>query len=112
MSMRQLAARLRVTPQAVAELEKGERAETITLESLRRVADALDCDILVAFVPRSSLEETVVERARTKARAARDRLVHTMDLEAQAAGTEVAFAGDETAAIEQWRTTFLKRLWD
>ena len=35
-----------------------------------------------------------------------------MDLEAQAAGTEVAFAGDETAAIEQWRTRFLKRLWD
>jgi predicted DNA-binding mobile mystery protein A len=112
MSMRQMAARLRITQQAVAELEKGERVGTITLASLRKVADALDCDVVMALVPRTSLDAVVERQAIAKARRTRKRVAHTMDLEAQAAGADSVLTRNEPAEAQRWRTTFLKRLWD
>jgi predicted DNA-binding mobile mystery protein A len=112
MSTRQLARRLRVTQQAIPQLEKSELSGAITLVSLRKVANALDCDVIVAFVPRTSLEATVERQALAKAREMRRRIAHTMALEAQSPGAEEGVVGSEAADVEQWRTTFLKRLWD
>lgn len=112
MTMRQLARRLHITQQAVAQLEQGERNGRITLASLRNVADALDCDVVIALVPRTSLEAIVERQARIKARQTRKRVAHTMDLEAQAPGVDTALVDDEATDVGRWSTTFLKRLWD
>jgi predicted DNA-binding mobile mystery protein A len=112
MSTRQLAQRLQITQQAVPQLEESERSEAITLASLRKVADALDCEVVLAFVPRTSLEATVDKQARAKARQMRRRVAHTMDLEAQSSGSDAGLARGEVRDVEQWRTTFVKRLWD
>ena len=58
MSSAQLAKRMNVSPQFVRKLEKGEADDTITLASLRRVADALECKVVYALVPEKYLEET------------------------------------------------------
>jgi len=47
-----LAGRLRITTQALFRLEQAEKKGTITLKKLRRVADALECDVVYAVVPR------------------------------------------------------------
>ena len=83
MTRGQLGARLGVKPQSIADLEKSEALGTIRLESLRRMAEALDCTVIYALVPKSSLEGMVETRAREIAREALARVGHTMDLEAQ-----------------------------
>jgi predicted DNA-binding mobile mystery protein A len=76
MTSRQLAKRMGITQPAVAQLERSEAAGAIQLASLRRAAAALDCDLVYALVPRTSLEATV--RSRAMARARRD--VDAIDL--------------------------------
>lgn len=50
-----VAASLKVTPAAVQDYEKAEKADAITLATLRRVAGAMDCELVVALVPRNGL---------------------------------------------------------
>ncbi len=69
MTSRQLATRLDVSQSAVAQLERSEVAGSIRLDSLRRAADALGCDLVYALVPRTTLEQTVADRAASVARA-------------------------------------------
>ena len=67
MTTRQLAARMEPSQSAVSQLERSELTDRAQLDSLRRAADALDCDLVYAFVPRTSLEATLRTRARTLA---------------------------------------------
>jgi predicted DNA-binding mobile mystery protein A len=83
MTRGQLGVRLGVKPQSIADLEKSEALGTIRMESLRRVAEALDCTVIYALAPKSTLEGMVEARAREIAREALARVGHTMDLEAQ-----------------------------
>ncbi len=79
----QLGTRLGARPQSVADLEKSEAYGTIQLKTLRKAAEALDCTLVYAFVPNSSLEGAVQTRAREIASKELERIGHTMDLEAQ-----------------------------
>jgi predicted DNA-binding mobile mystery protein A len=83
----ELARRLGTSRQLPLQLEKGEAEDRITLKSLRAVANALDCDLVYAFVPRAhSLQESIEIRAHAEAK---DRVLgieHSMALENQAAG--------------------------
>jgi predicted DNA-binding mobile mystery protein A len=91
MSGVQLAARLGVAPQTVEQIEKSEAGGTVQMNTLRRAAAALDCTLVYALVPRTSLENAVRSRARALALRDLDRVGHTMKLEAQgvdAAGLE------------------------
>lgn len=83
MSGTQFARRLGVSWQSMDDLEKSEAAGTIGLETLRRAAAALDCSLVYAVVPNSSLEAMVEERAHALARAALARVDQTMRLEDQ-----------------------------
>lgn len=83
MSGPQLGRRMDVRAQSVADIEKSEVSGTIQLKTLRRAAEALDCVVVYALIPKSSLEKTVQERAREIARKDLARIAHTMDLEAQ-----------------------------
>jgi len=72
-----------VKQQSVDELEKSERAGTITLASLRRAAAALNADLVYAIVPRKRLRETIAARARELAQERIALIAHSMRLEAQ-----------------------------
>jgi hypothetical protein len=73
-----------------------------------QIAEALDGRIVVAFVPNETLERTVQRQAERKAIAHRDRVVHTMRLEAQDAGVEESLTVDPT----YWTTVRASALWD
>jgi predicted DNA-binding mobile mystery protein A len=79
----QFARRLRIRPQSLEDLERSEASGAIQLKTLRRAAEALDCTLVYALVPNSSLDEAVRARARKIAMRDLARVAHTMKLEAQ-----------------------------
>ena len=64
-------------------MERMETEDRISLKQLRRVAEALECDLVYALVPRQPIEETVMERAREKATKLVTKADVQMALEAQ-----------------------------
>ena len=111
MSHDQLARRLGKTRQAVAQFERNESRGAITLAKLREAADAMQCDLVIAFRPRSgTLEDTVRMQAVRKAQTLQDKVVHTMALEDQAEGVPRQPTSDVDA--EWWLRENHKRLWD
>jgi predicted DNA-binding mobile mystery protein A len=88
MSGRQLAERVGVTKQRTAVIEKQELTGTATLNTLHKIAEALDCVFVYGFVPRTSLEETVRNRALRVARTRLVRVSQSMRLEDQALSQE------------------------
>ncbi len=88
MSGGQLGRRMGVKAQSVTDMEKSEAAGTIQLKTLRKVAEAMDCIVVYALIPRSSLEDMVQTRAREIGRKELARIAHTMDLEAQGLSRE------------------------
>jgi predicted DNA-binding mobile mystery protein A len=82
-----LAERMGTSRQLALQQEKAESEDRITLKSLRALAQALDCDLVYALVPRTgNLEELVDRRARAKAKANVLSVEHSMALENQASG--------------------------
>jgi predicted DNA-binding mobile mystery protein A len=79
----QFAKRLGVSQQNSVSLERNEANGKIQLETLRRAAEALDCTLVYALVPKTSLEQNFNERARKLALKHLTRVSHTMKLEAQ-----------------------------
>ncbi len=84
MTARQLANRLGVAQQAVARIEKEELAGSVTIKTMRRIAECLDCVFVYGFVPRTSLEGTVAHQARQVAIQRLAQASQTMSLENQA----------------------------
>lgn len=83
MSLRQMASRLGTSAPGARKLEESEANGTISLKSLRRAAEALDCVVIYALVPKTSLTEMVDQRAREIALRALGRVSHSMALEDQ-----------------------------
>lgn len=68
MSLRQLGNRLNIAPQSTKEIEEREANGTITLNSLRDVANAMDMQLVYGFVSKhESLEQMIEKRAATLA---------------------------------------------
>lgn len=88
MSSTELAARMGVVHQAIREFESGEVRETIKLETLRRIGEALDCQLVYALIPRTTLEEAVKVQAHRKAENRLDRVSHHSRLEDQEVGAD------------------------
>lgn len=80
----QLAERMAVKPPSIVDLERNEAEERVTLATLRRAAEALDCTLVYAIVPRRPLEDTVSDAARSAAARELKGAFHTMSLENQA----------------------------
>jgi predicted DNA-binding mobile mystery protein A len=83
MTREQLATRLGVTAATVADIERSEANSRIQLDTLHRVAAALDCEVAYALVPNRSLVERVESRRDELAEAAYRRTAHSMALENQ-----------------------------
>jgi len=83
MSSSQLGRRLGRVSGTVDDLEKSEAAGTIQLKTLRRVAETLDCTLVYALVPKTSLRDFIMQRARKIAERELRRIDHTMELEDQ-----------------------------
>ena len=84
MSRNQLGDYLKITPQGVADIEKREAEETITLKSLREAGEALNLKLVYGFVAKDgSLEALIEKKAKEQALNIIKRTSTTMKLEDQ-----------------------------
>jgi len=84
LTLAEIGRHLRAPRQAVQKFERAEATDRITLGTLRRVADAMGCDLVYALVPKFGSFAELSEHS-TRERAARDvnSVLHTMALEDQ-----------------------------
>lgn len=83
MTARQLAARIGIAQPTLTYLENAEAKGSITLDSLRRAANALDCDLAYVLIPRRGLNELVEAQSIKAAQQKLKSTKHTMALEKQ-----------------------------
>jgi predicted DNA-binding mobile mystery protein A len=111
MSATQLARRLGVTKQAIGNMERGERAGTLSLTTYHKVAETLGCHLKVVLVPKKPLETIVQEQARQVATRLVKQTSHQMHLEAQETTPSFQKAQIEEMTQELIRS-HSKKIWE
>ena len=101
MTADQLGRRMGVSRQRALELEASEARGAVTLESLERAAQALECHLVYTLVPRKPLEELVHERAAMLAGQQLRSAAHTMTLEDQAVDLDPADEEEQLRRLTQ-----------
>jgi predicted DNA-binding mobile mystery protein A len=94
MSLDDMAERLGVTRSSAARLESSEQRETLQLDTLRRAAEALDCELAYVLIPKRPLQE-MVELQRAAMAQRLNAKVHT----------HMALEGQDTpdSSLDEWR---------
>jgi predicted DNA-binding mobile mystery protein A len=84
MSLRQLAERIGVSVSALTNFEKREQADSVSLATLKKAANAMDMELVYYFKPKDgSIKNTVEKQARKKAQEILNQSNQTMKLEDQ-----------------------------
>ena len=99
-----------VSDSAIRKLELAEAEDAITLASLRRVAEALDCELQYALIPRQPLKQMLSEQASIVAGKKMERVSHTMALEDQKVRDSVTMA-QKKLLMESLLAGSKRRLW-
>ena len=109
MTAEQLGRRIGIRQQSVIDIEASEARGTIQLKTLRRAAEALDCQLVYALVPRDTLAGRVDRRAVELAERQLGFVEHSMRLEDQGIRDE-----DHAAQIEDFIQAAVndRQLWD
>jgi predicted DNA-binding mobile mystery protein A len=81
-----IAKRLSLTPSAVQSFEISEARGTIALQSLRKLADALDCEVVVKLVPKDGKTFTDLAALHDPDLVNLRATEHSMSLESQGSG--------------------------
>lgn len=88
MSSKSLGHRLGISAQGVRKLEQAEADGSISLKTLARLAQGLDCEVHYILVPRTSLMDQVLTRAQERAGGARSAPAQTWSLPQEAQALE------------------------
>lgn len=111
MTTRQLAQRMGKSQSVIVDSEKSEARESISLASLRQAAEAMDCVLVYAIVPKEPIDDILRARATEVAELQLARASHTMALENQSLS-----GADQRAERERLIDELLRgpttRLWD
>ena len=111
---RQLAKRCGVQHSSILRIEKNEIQNKISIESLKKIASAMDCQLVYAIVPKgeyNSLEEIIDHRAELLAHKLIKKADHTMQLEAQ--GTSSKEIKTQTKKLaNELKTRMDPRIWE
>ncbi len=111
MTSTELAKRLGVSQARVIMLEQAESSDAITLKSLRKVAKALECELVYALVPRNSLDVEFEQQIDLVAKSQILSLQHNMELEKQGISQK-----SQKRQLKELRNVMLKKppkkLWD
>ena len=83
MTTTQLAKRIGISQSALTLHEKREKTGSIKIQTLRKIATALNCKLAYSFVPNENLERFIERKAMEKALEILKTIEHTMALENQ-----------------------------
>ncbi len=107
----QLADRLGVSQSRVARIEQDELSGAVTLRTLKQAANALECDLVYALVPRDSLKTIIEQRAEKVANAQLQRVSRNMALEDQMP-TQSQIDAMKEQLIQELLSENPKHLWE
>jgi predicted DNA-binding mobile mystery protein A len=112
MSLRQLADRMQISIQGASKLEKNEAEGAITINTLRKVGDAMNLTLVYGFLPKDeSLEKMIERKAAEIATKIVMRTSATMKLEDQEVSSQrLKESIDELT--EELKKEMPKSLWD
>jgi predicted DNA-binding mobile mystery protein A len=100
LSLERVARTMNVSRSQVLLFEKSEAQDRISLHSLRRVAEAMGCELVYAIVPKfGTIQELAEQRARADATQRVLSVEHSMALEGQSADGVKQNIEDETKRI-------------
>jgi len=85
MSIKELAQRLNLTTATVQQMEKRECTGRITIETLTKLAEVMNCEFQYSFVPKSEINDYIFEEAKKKAISLLNKTQVHMELEDQKA---------------------------
>jgi len=91
MTLKELANRAGLALPTIAQAERREVEGKITIETLRRLADAMECELVYAFVPKDDIAELLRKKAMEKARRTILKADTHMSLEDQKVTGELQF---------------------
>lgn len=101
-SIRQLAERVGVSHGSISQIEKRESQRKVTLESLEQIANAMECKLVYAIVPKNpneTLDDLIQRKANEAAERILEQVSRSMKLESQ--GTSPKQVQLEIARIAQ-----------
>lgn len=110
-SSRTLAGKLGCTNANIIALEQREAKGTITLETLQKVAQSMNCKLVYYFVPIESLDKILEDQARLIARKRVELVNHSMQLEQQGL-TPAQLKQQEEALVKELLQGDVKKLWN
>ena len=110
MNMRQLADRLGVGQSWIVKIEQDELSGALTIKTLEKIADKLDCVFVYGFVPRSTIENTVRNQAVCVALERLNMISHHLYFEAQELTKHHSKAAFESMVEEILESP--SKLWD
>ena len=106
MTTTQLAKKINVTQPRVINLEKNEKNTKIS--TMERIADALNCDFVYAFVPRENIDDIIYNQAKKKALKILSKVNTNMSLENQLTDTNELTED----IIKELLDDNISRIWD
>lgn len=111
MSTAVLAKRLACQKSNVTTIEQRERKGTITLETLERFAEAMDCKLVYSLVPIEPFSKILENKAREVAHKRVQTINHSMRLEKQEL-TEKQLQQQEESLVQELLQEHPKKLWN
>lgn len=105
-----LAKKIGIAQSLVSKVESRESEDRITVETLRKFANALNCDLVYVFVPREDPEQFLTKWAQKKAKQMVQDLQKTMALEDQAISDEVLL--QHQTQLTQELLNNRKKIWE
>ncbi|MBI3441865.1 MAG: mobile mystery protein A [Proteobacteria bacterium] len=111
MTSAQLAKRLDMSQPGVIQMELAEQRGAITLDTLERAAQALDCTLVYALVPNSSLEDMLTRQAKKVAKERLATVSHTMNLEDQGV-SNITLKEQYELILNAQLSGSLRKLWE
>lgn len=106
MTTTQLAKKINVAQPRVINLEKNEKNTKIS--TMERIADALNCDFIYAFIPRENIDDIIYNQAKKKALKILNRVNKNMGLENQLSDNEDTLE----EVIKELLDNNIARIWD
>jgi predicted DNA-binding mobile mystery protein A len=103
LTLEELAKLLSLTKASVAQAERREVGGEVSMSTLKKMAEAMDCDLVYAFVPRKDMKTFIHDKAYEKARKA----LGTADLHMKLENQKVE--GDENERIERLAKKFIEK---
>lgn len=108
---RQLGEKTGVSGERIVRIEADELENKLTMATLQKMAEAMNCKFVYAFIPDDNLDKIIERAARDKAKAQMDRISHSMALEDQK--TESKELKEQIDILtEEYLRGNLKNIWE